>query len=575
MRPARRPAPAACLGTLAALLLASAVAPPASAEGALALASPTTLPLNDVAFSRDGALALAAGGAPGQGVVLRIAGEQVSLARQDSHRYLAVAWSPASQVALLTGDGGLLRTTDGQQFAELALPPGLTGFNGRAIAWKPDGSQALVAGSALLRYWPGNASLELLRHSDDEAYGAVAWKPDGSAALLEQAKKLDGNWVTGRLLGYDGSQLTHVATYGQGNALVEGIAWAASGTWALVVGHDPAARNGPVVKWDGSALTQAFTKPADRFTALAWRPGGTKALLTGSTGERLVESDGSGYAVLLDQGADLLGVAWQPQGTHALLVGVGGLVLHWAPEGRPTARIVAPLSGQVVSGALEVLVRAEPRPGHTLQAVEARVGQGSWQALSPPAPGQPAWSLRLETGGLVDGEHMLEVRARDDGSTGEAARVMVRVLNNLPRAPRFLDAPSSDADGVVALRWSDSGADRYELQAARDAGFAQPVVVALTASTSAAALLDSVGTHYLRVRALVGQQASPWSEPIAIHVSLTEPATKPGDTSAPGAAERAPGGAAEEAPPGKRAPGPELALALSAALAAGLARRRR
>lgn len=576
-----RAAPASARVRLAAavtvLAFLGALAPQAAAAGqAVALDTPTTLPLNDVSYRPDGALALAVGGAPGDGVVLKVAGGQASVALDNGNRLLAVAWAPVGSTALIVGDGKVLRTGDGASFADVALPPGLGSFDGRAVAWKPDGSQALVLGSALLRYWAANQSLELLRSSADEAYAAAAWKPDGSSALLEQARRQDGGWAAGRLLTFDGAALTHVATYGSGQGLVEGIAWAASGAWALVWGHDQATGKGPVMKWDGASLSLAFTKPADRFTGFAWQPGGAKGLFTGSSGERLAESDGASYQVQLDQGADLTAIAWHPGGDHALLTGPGGLLLRWQPAGVLSVRVLAPLPGAVLAGPFEVLAQPEPRAGAPVVAVEARVDQGAWQPLTAPAAAQGAWRLALDAAALGDGAHVVEVRARDAAGLSEPARVPVRVLTQAPAAPAFASPPASDDDGIVPLAWSDTGADRYEVQAARDASFADARTLASTQARAATVALDAAGAHHLRVRGWVGDQASPWSAPAVVQVTLAKSPFLPESPKAPASAGAGgAAGGADDGEPSLRTPGPGALLVVTALGAALLLARRR
>jgi hypothetical protein len=534
------------------------------------LPSPTVLALADASWRSDGGMALVVGGAPGHGVVLAAQEGDARVVREDAHRYLAVAWSPVEAVALVTGDGALL-WTDGVGFAELPLPEGVPSFDGRAVAWKPDGSEALVSGSALLLFHASDATLEVVRQSPDEAFGAVAWRPQGDVALVEQARRgEDGSWTLGHLLSYDGSTLTRVAMYGGGSALVTRIVWAASGAWALVTGYDAATGQGPVMRWDGSSIQTVFTKPFDRYTGLAWRPGGTAALLTGSGGQRLAETDGSTASTLLDDGSDLLSIAWHPSGAWALLAGAGGTLQAWYPEGRPIARILAPLPGDVLDGPVDLVASATPRPGHAVLEVDLRVNGGAWQAMEK-VEGQDAWHLILGGEALGPGPSaMLEVRARDDGFDGPPARVDVRVPG--AAAPRFLDLPASDEDGVLLVTWTATGGDFYELQDALQADFGDARLLARTADTSANAFLQPAGEHHLRVRALVDGAPGPWGAPATVASQLTKSPFRAPGSQAPAAPEGQGLGAGSEG--GKRTPGFEPLLALSA-LALGLASARR
>jgi hypothetical protein len=575
MRAAPRTAPV--LAALVALLASLPLALPAqAAPAATSLDVPSALPLQDVAFRPDGALALAVGGVPGQGVVVVVQGSQVEAVREDAHRYLAAAWKPHGSEALVVGDGAVLRTTDGRTFTPLALPQGIASFDGRAVAWKPDGSEALLAGSALLRYVASTQALEVVRSSADEAYGSAAWHPQGTHALVEQAVRGPQGWTTGRLVRYDGAALQHVATYGSGKGLVEAIAWSPTGAHALVVGHDAATRDGPVMRWDGSALALASTKPQDRFTAIAFQPGGTHALLTGSGGHVLVRtSDGAHREVLLDQGSDLLGAAWHPGGGWALLAGSGGL-LRWDPEGAPLVRILAPFPNQAVHGPFDLVVEASPRAAHALQVVEARISQGPWQPLTLV---EGAWGARVDTQALADGAHVLEVRARDALGPSAPAKVQVRLATQPPQAPVLEGVPAHDADGVLRVDWAATGADRYELQSAMDAAFADPKVQARGADSEATVRLTPAGTHWLRVRAMVGSMASPWSAPAQVEVSLTESPFAPARSDAAGSGSSpTQGGSAGQGPGAsgdlRGAPLPAALALMALAAAAWTARRR-
>jgi hypothetical protein len=558
---------------LAALALGALLAFPSVASAASdnqTLASPTDLPLASVAYNRAGDVAVAVGGIPGHGVVVRIAGGQANVASQDAPRLLAIAWSPAGGPALLVGDGMVMRTPDGERFERASLPEGLDHFDGRAVAWKPDGSEALLAGSALLRYRADSGALEVVRASADEAYAAVGWSPDGTIGLLEQSRREGARWVTGRLLTWDGAALTHVATFGEGDALVTSIAWEPAGRWALIAGAR--AHDGPAMRWDGNALAAAFVKPADRFTAVAWQPGQGRALLTGSGGERLATSDGASYQPLLDGGPDLLGAAWHPSGQRALLVGAGGLLQEWMPEGKPLIAIRWPPPNAVLQGTVELFVRATPRAGHPITGVEGRVDEGSPQPL--PRWERDAWHWVLPTSSLADGVHLLEVRAQDDGMVGDAARVQVRVANGAVPPPRFVNPPARDDDGLLELTWTNTRADAYEVEASLEASFAGAEPLVRTRDPGAMLALPEPGTHHLRVRGVLGESASAWSSPAAVEVTLSDSPFLP--KAVPTTSEGSATPASDEGPTAKTpALQPMLALAAVAALAWARARARR
>jgi MYXO-CTERM domain-containing protein len=226
-------------------------------------------------------------------------------------------------------------------------------------------------------------------------------------------------------------------------------------------------------------------------------------------------------------------------------------------------RIRAPFEGALLQGTAEVLVHADPRPGHVLQAVEARVEDGAWRAMAALPSGD--WHATIATTELADGVHTLQVRARDDGATGAPAKVQVRVLNGGPPPPSFAGLPASVSEGALGVRWTDTDADSYELEVRFDSGAATFTDLHRSLEPGTSIALRGPGDHALRVRGWHGDLLSPWSA--EAHVLWTEPSPpqQRSDASPP----------ADDGPAGKRAPGPELALLLLGAAALALARRRR
>ncbi|MCA1813443.1 MAG: hypothetical protein LC624_05775 [Halobacteriales archaeon] len=536
------------LAALAALLLAV----PAQAEPALtALASPSPNTLADASWRSDGAMALAVGGQPGEGVALRVEDGVVRLAHEGPQRFLAVAWHPSLPFALVTGDDTLLRT-DGLDFTRLALPDGVAPFNGRSVSWKPDGSEALVSGSALLRFTTATGRLDVVRQAADESFGPVAWSPRGDVALVEQAQRTAGAWRLGRLLTFDGAQLVHVADAGSGDALVTRIAWKPDGTSALLATLAPSGA-GSVLRWEQGALAPGFTPARGSVAGIAWRAG--TALLAGGGGLGLAQTDGAALTPLRDVPVELLAAAWQPGGEQALLAGAGGALYAWEPPGVPRAHIAAPLPGAVLNTPIRIIATASAREGHGLEAVQWRLDEGAWRGMSLDGA---SWRAPWDVTDATEGVHTLRVRARDDAGPGPEVRSDVRVSHATPTP-----ALRADLDGAVAkLTWTDTGDPMYEVQDALDPAFADAQVLARTAHPGATLSLGA-GEHHVRVRSL-GIAPGPWSAPLVLHVLTKD--SQPATPALP----------PPDAPPARLVPAPSIALLALAGLAgARLARRAR
>jgi len=95
----------------------------------------------------------------------------------------AIAWKPDGSYALIGDSLGNLYTYDGKNFTS-AISDRLY-FNIKSISWKPDGSYALIAGEdgKIMKYFDSGLVLEM-DYEKNECFNAIAWKPDGSYALL-------------------------------------------------------------------------------------------------------------------------------------------------------------------------------------------------------------------------------------------------------------------------------------------------------------------------------------------------------------------------------------------------------
>src|SRR6266581_2427024 len=191
----------------------------------------------------------------------------------------------------------------------------------RAMAWKPDGSYALIVGdSAVLIKYDGTRLTTIPTGlSTATIFLSVAWGPDGSYALIGTS--------AGVLLEYDGTSVTRITT--PYNQYFRAIAWNPSGTLALIVGY-----SGQVFLFQStgqiSLLSSGTTVGLD---AVAWNPSGAYALISGDGGV-ILRYDGTTFQALNTAGLysstlRVRFISWDPSGSQALLVGDSGLVLRY------------------------------------------------------------------------------------------------------------------------------------------------------------------------------------------------------------------------------------------------------
>ncbi len=225
----------------------------------------------------------------------------------------------APYAVVSSSDGNVFRYYDNGTFSLVGRP--VTSVL-RQVAWKPDGSYALIVGESavLLKYDGSQLTTIPTGVSSSDGFYTVAWKPDGSYALIGG----DG----GLVLKYDGSLVTTVQD--SATAPMRSITWNPSGTQALLVGH-----SGTMLLYQASTgLLQALASgTTQNFYAAAWNPNGQYALASGTNGI-LVKYDGIQVAIIDTTGVyntalTVRYVAWNPTGSLALLVGDSGLTLTY------------------------------------------------------------------------------------------------------------------------------------------------------------------------------------------------------------------------------------------------------
>lgn len=259
----------------------------------------------------------------------------VPLAWQPRRTPRWLAWRPDGSSAILAGNGGSALLFDGERLHSLQTG---TRQNLRGAAWSPDGKTALLVGNrgAVLRL--RGESIEELEAETSENLRRVAWRPDGSFALIV------GN--AGTVLRYDAAGGGLGPVPGDRAHTLRAVAFRPDGSYALVGAYASRWAGYPrphaLYRCDGRYLQALLASDdEDDFVAVDWTADG-RALVAGYRAggtegkelNKLLLYDGS-----LWRGRDwrgpgaLLGAAWRPSGDYALLVGENGLLARADAEG--------------------------------------------------------------------------------------------------------------------------------------------------------------------------------------------------------------------------------------------------
>ena len=175
----------------------------------------------------------------------------------------------------------------------------LVSSDGRVFKYSQDGTMTLI----------GRPVSSQLRE--------VAWKPDGTSAVIV------GDGAV--LLTYNGVSLTRIPTNIAGNPAFYTISWKPDGSYALIGGQA-----GVLLKYDGTTLTQLPNTNTNNLRSISWNPDGNSALLVGDKGTALLYRASGSISVLpTGTGQPLFAVSWDPSGAYALAGGGGGVILRY------------------------------------------------------------------------------------------------------------------------------------------------------------------------------------------------------------------------------------------------------
>lgn len=231
-----------------------------------------------------------------------------------------VAWKPDGSYALIVGKDGTVLKYDGTTLT--ALTSG-TSADLQGIAWKPDGSYALIvgAGKTILKY-DGTSFTSLQTADTDFLFRDITWKPDGTYALIV-GDYWTGLWWNG--ITYKTTTGSYLSSVESGTYCRRGVDWKPDESYALIVGF-----NGQVSKYDGSTVSSLSSGVTDEFCGVDWKDTEDYALLV-SHYPRVIKYTGGNNFVQLScpTTQKLHEVAWQPNEAYALIVGDNGKVMSY------------------------------------------------------------------------------------------------------------------------------------------------------------------------------------------------------------------------------------------------------
>ena len=243
----------------------------------------------------------------------------------------AVAWRPDGSCAIIAGNAAVLIKYDGTTL--MIVPTGLgTTINLLSIAWKPDGSYALIGGSggALLKY--DCTTLTQVLNPYAVSYRAISWNPSGTQAILVS--------YFGQVFQYQSiGQLTKL-TSGASQSF-DAVAWSPDGSYALIAGD-----GGGILKYDGTSFQALNTVGVYSSTLtvryVSFNPAGNLALLVGDSGLVLTYNGSTLSALPALTSSTLYSVSWSA--STAYTVGGAGTMLTYS-GGTPKTATTGTFSG--------------------------------------------------------------------------------------------------------------------------------------------------------------------------------------------------------------------------------------
>jgi len=246
----------------------------------------------------------------------------------------SVAWKPDGSYALISGDFAVLLKYDGTSLTTVSTGIS-TGFNFWTVSWKPDGSFALVGGTSGILFKYDGVSVTTIPNTSSTIL-AISWNPSGGYALLVGK--------AGLALTYDG---TTVRSFATGTTFdLDAAAWNPNGAYALIGGL-----NRTLLTFNGTGITAINTSiipPSNAVRAIAFNQAGTLALLAGDNGMVLTYNGSTLTILSTGTSSWLYSISWSASGT-AYIVGNIGTVLTYS-NGTLTKLSTTPTSASSFRG---------------------------------------------------------------------------------------------------------------------------------------------------------------------------------------------------------------------------------
>ena len=245
-----------------------------------------------------------------------------------------VEFSPRGDEALVCGNGGTVLT------ATVASSEPLRGNdvreNLRRVGWSRKGQTALIVGNEGAAYALSDGGLEKVRGADANLR-SVAWHPKDDYALVCGncfQDSVGGLTPSPNFFRFDegARSLLELQSFAESRADLTSASWRPGGSSCLLVGFDQTWHTPAAFSCEGAHLRQLRWKREGVFpTSCAWHPSGKYALI-GSCLMRAGEGDCSLYlysdevenGVVKVSDLGWFGVsciAWSPGGTRALIAG--------------------------------------------------------------------------------------------------------------------------------------------------------------------------------------------------------------------------------------------------------------
>ncbi len=228
-----------------------------------------------------------------------------------------IAWKPDGSYALIVGDYGTILKYEGDRFKKI---PSGTNEDLLSVDWQPFGDCALIVGDhgTILKYTE-EENISTIKSYIAVPLSGVSWK-DKDVAFIVGGIGTVFRWENGNLT------LLPLRT----TENLQGVAFHPRGDYALIVGG-----NGTIIKDYGvdrnfTQLTQLTNK---YLWSVSWNPFDEYALVVGEAGI-VLKCDGTNLT-LLSSGTNnwLEAVDWKPDGSIALIVGTQGVALEYDGNG--------------------------------------------------------------------------------------------------------------------------------------------------------------------------------------------------------------------------------------------------